>query len=186
MKNKFITICLLIVPAILLASGDHEGSAQATQYFAMTGRETDFVPRIFNFLIFAGILYYLLAEKLKGFLVSRQDGIANQLKDIESRLQLAKKQQKDAQALVKESEKKAKDIVADVKKEALFLSDKIMQNCVQELSFLDKQLEEKMELESRKSARETINEVLNENITNDDIAIGENRVVSMISNKVVA
>jgi hypothetical protein len=51
---------------------------------------------------------------------------------------------------------------------------------------LDKQLEEKIELESRKSARETINEVLNENITNDDIVIGENRVVSMISNKVVA
>ncbi|MBN2721359.1 MAG: F0F1 ATP synthase subunit B [Campylobacterales bacterium] len=186
MKNKFITLGLLIVPAILLASGDHEGSAQATKYFAMTGRETDFVPRVFNFLIFAGILYYLLANLIKDFFVGRQDGIANQLKDIESRLQLAKKQQKDAQNMVKESEKKAKEIVADAKKEALFLSDKVMQNNVQELSFLDKQLEEKMELESRKSARETINEVLNENITNDDIVIGENRVVSMISNKVVA
>jgi F-type H+-transporting ATPase subunit b len=186
MKNKFIAIGLLIVPVILFANGDHEGSAQATKYFAMTGRETDFVPRIFNFLIFAGILYYLLADKLKAFLAGRQEGIANQLKDIEDRLQIAKKQQKDAQALVKDSDKKAKEIIADAKKEALFLSDKIMQNNVQELSFMDKQLEEKMELESRKSARETINEVLNENITNDDIAISEDKIVSMVSNKVVA
>jgi len=185
MKNKFIIIGLLVVPAVLFASGHAEGG-EATKYFAMTGRETDFVPRVFNFLIFAGILYYLLADKLKGFLVDRQDGIAKQLKDIEDRLRFAKKQQKDAQALVGESDKKAKEIVVDSKKEALFLSDKIMQNSVQELSYLDKQLEEKMELESRKSARETINEVLNENITNDDIAIGEDRIVSIISNKVVA
>ena len=43
-----------------------------------------------------------------------------------------------------------------------------------------------MELESRKSAREAINEVLSENITNDDIAISDSRIVSMVSNKVVA
>lgn len=185
MKNKFIIIGLLVVPAVLFASGHAEGG-EATKYFAMTGRETDFVPRIFNFLIFAGVLYYLLADKLKGFLASRQDAIAKQLKDIEDRLHLAKKQQKDAKAILKDSDKKAKEIVADAKKEALFLSDKIMQNNAQEILFLDKQLEEKMELESRKSAREAINEVLSENITNDDIAISDSRIVSMVSNKVVA
>ena len=134
MKNKFIIIGLLVVPAVLFASGHAEGG-EATKYFAMTGRETDFVPRIFNFLIFAGVLYYLLADKLKGFLVSRQDAIAKQLKDIEDRLHLAKKQQKDAKALLKNSDKKAKEIVADAKKEALFLSDKIMQNNAQEILF---------------------------------------------------
>jgi len=60
MKNVVIIIALLL-PAILLASGD------AGRYEALTGRATDFIPRIFNFLIFAGILYYLLASPIKNF-----------------------------------------------------------------------------------------------------------------------
>ena len=49
---------------------------------------------------------------------------------------------------------------------------------------MEKHLEEKMALEERKSAREAIDEILSENITNDDIVINESKVVDIISKKV--
>ena len=110
MKNKLLFLSLLLLPALLLASGHSEGG-ETTKYFATTGHKTDIWYRLLNFVIFAGLLYYLLADKLKAFLVSRQEGIANQLKEIENKLELAKKEEKSAKALVKDSETKAKTIV---------------------------------------------------------------------------
>jgi F-type H+-transporting ATPase subunit b len=52
------------------------------------------------------------------------------------------------------------------------------------LILLEKQLAEKITLEERKSARDVIDEVLSENITNDDIMIDEAKVVEIISKKV--
>ena len=49
---------------------------------------------------------------------------------------------------------------------------------------MEKQLEEKMTLEERRSAREAIDEILSENITNDDIMLDEAKVVDIISKKV--
>jgi len=49
---------------------------------------------------------------------------------------------------------------------------------------MGKQLEEKMLLEERKSAREAIDSVLSENITNDDIMLDSDKVVDIISKKV--
>lgn len=185
MKSKLIILSLLLAPALLLASG-HAESGEATKYFALTGRETDIVPRMVNFLIFAGFLYYLIADKLKAFLVGRQEGIANQLKEIENKLELAKKEEKNAQAMVKDSEVKAKAIVVDAKNEAGLLAEKIMQANAQDLSIMDKQMQDKMDLEAKKSLKDTIQKVLNENIGMDDVELSNKSVVSILDRKVVA
>jgi F-type H+-transporting ATPase subunit b len=185
MKNKLVFLSLLLLPALLLASGHAEGG-ETTKYFATAGRESDIFPRIFNFLIFAGLLYYLIADKLKAFLSGRQEGIANQLKEIENKLELAKKEEKNAQALVKDSEAKAKVIVADAKNEAVLLGEKIMEANIQDLAILDKQMKEKMDLESKKIVKDTIQNILNENIGMDDIELSNKSVVSILDRKVVA
>lgn len=185
MKNKLLFLSLLLLPALLLASGHAEGG-ETTKYFALTGRETDILPRMFNFVIFAGLLYYLIADKLKAFLVGRQEGIANQLKEIENKLELAKKEEKNAQALVKDSESKAKTIIADAKNEAVLLGEKIMQANAQDIIILDKQMQEKKNLETKKSVKDTIQSILNENIGIDNIELSNKSVVSIIDRKVVA
>ena len=179
--KKIILLSLLIVPAVLLASG---GDAESTRYFAQTGRETDFWPRVFNFIIFASVLYYLIANPVKNFFVGRKEGIAAQLKEIEQKLQAAKDEKKDAQTRLDESGKKAEQIIEDAKKEAILLAQKIAESNVSDLTLMDKQLDEKMTLEERKSARDAIDEILSENITNDDILIDESKVVDIISKKV--
>ena len=179
--KKIILLSLLIVPAVLLASG---GDAESTRYFAQTGRETDFWPRVFNFIIFASVLYYLIANPIKNFFLGRKEGIAAQLKEIEEKLQAAKDEKKDAQTRLDESGKKAEQIIEDAKNEAVLLAQKITEANVNDLALMDKQLEEKISLEERKSVRDAIDEILSENITNDDILIDESKVVDIISKKV--
>ena len=179
--KKIVLLSLLMVPAILLASG---GDAESSRYFAQTGRETDFWPRVVNFTIFAALLYYLLANPIKNFFKGRSEGIAAQLNEIEKKLQAAKDVKKEAQNRLDESEKRAEEILSDAKAEATLLAEKIATANQNDLLLLDKQLEEKMSLEERKSAREAIDEILSENITTDDIMLDEAKVVEIISKKV--
>ena len=180
--KKIILLSLLVVPAALLASGGHDG--EVTRYFVQTGRESDFWPRAFNFVIFASLLYYLIANPVKEFFKGRSEGIAAQLNEIEEKLQAAKDEKKEAQNRLKESEKKAEEILVDAKSEATLLAEKIAIANEEELILLEKQLADKIALDERKSAREVIDEVLSENITNDDIMIDEAKVVEIISKKV--
>jgi F-type H+-transporting ATPase subunit b len=180
--KKVLLLSLLVLPAVLLASG--HGGEEASRYLAQTGRESDFWPRVVNFTIFAALLWYLLASPIKEFFVGRSQGIASQLKEIEEKLQAAKEEKKEAQARLDESIKKAEQIIEDAKKEAVILAQKIAEANAQELEVMEKQYEEKIALEERKATREAIDEVLSENITTDDIMLDEAKVVDIISKKV--
>ena len=137
-----------------------------------------------NFTIFAALLYYLIASPIKNFFKGRKEGIAGQLKEIEEKLQVAKDEKREAQTRLDESVKRAEQIIEDAKKEATVLAEKIRQANQTELALMEKQLEEKMALEERKAAREAIDEVLSENITNNDINLNEAKVIEIISKKV--
>jgi len=179
--KRIVLLALVIVPAILLAN---EGHSEESRYLLQTGRETDFWPRVINFTIFASILYYLIANPIKEYFTGRSEGIANQLKEIEAKLQAAKDEQKAAQARLDESTQKASEIIEDAKKEAEVLVSKIATASENELQVMEKQLEEQISLEERKAVREAIDEVLNENISADDIALSESKIVEVISKKV--
>ena len=53
---------LLLLPVLAFASGDAEASGSG---------ETDIFWRVINFAIFFGLLYYLLADKIKEFFKNR-------------------------------------------------------------------------------------------------------------------
>ena len=179
--KKTLLLSLLLLPVVILASSH---GAEESRYFLQTGRENDFIPRIVNFTIFAGILYYLLANPMREFFKGRSEGISAQLNEIEEKLTIAKNEKQEAQNRLEESEKRAKEIVEDAQKEAVLLGQKIATNNQNDLLLLEKQLEEKIVLEERKSAREAIDEILSENITSDDIMLNETKIVDIISKKV--
>lgn len=175
--KKILLLSLFVLPAMLLASGNTE----ETRYFLQTGREYDFLPRVVNFTIFVGLLYYLLSQPIKSFFKERSLGISTQLNEIELKLQSAKDEKKEAQSRVTSSEAKAKEIISDANAEAVLLASKIVTANEYELALLDKQQDEKMMLEERRLAREAIDEVLGENITVDDIHLDTQKVISIIS-----
>ncbi len=182
MKMKYFAIAAaLLLPAILLASGD---SAGADRYYDLTGRHTDFLPRLFNFTIFAGFLYYLLASPIKDFFTGRQKGISDQLKEIEAKLQASKEEKKEAEARIEENKKKSDEIIGTAHKEAELLSSKIADASDKELKVLEKQSDEKTALEERRAIKEAINDVLSNNISNDDIQIDDRKVIDLLDKKV--
>ena len=178
--KKVVLLSLFMIPAVVLASAD----AETSRYFMQTGRENDFIPRVVNFTIFIGLLYYLLANPIKSFFKDRSAGIEGQLAEIEQKLQDAKDKEKEAQTRLDESEKRADSIIADAKAEAIYLAEQIAKSNKSELAILEKQLEEKIDLAEKKSVRAIINDVLSENITNADIMLDEVKVVDIISKKV--
>ena len=177
MKIKNIAlIATVLVPTLVLASG--------AEHHDVTMLGSDFKYRVLNFSIFAGIVYYLAATPIKAFFVGRSEGIANQLKEIEEKLEASKNERKTAEENVANAENKAKEIVADAANEAKVLSANIAEKNEATLSMMDKQTVEKQSLESKKATRATIDNLLNDGFGNDDIAVDEAKVVSLISKKV--
>jgi F-type H+-transporting ATPase subunit b len=183
MKHKtWLMLVLLIAPAWLF--GSEHASAFAEQYHAVAGRYTDFIPRMVNFTIFAALTYYLVASPLKAFFVERKEGIADQLNEIERKLQEAKETRKRAEQALIESKAKAKEIAVDSHKEIELLQTKFAEATERELTLLESQFEEKCEREERRMARETIDAILNENISADDIPMSADKVIEIVAKKV--
>lgn len=166
----------VLVPSLVMASG--AGHHDVTMF------NSDFLYRVLNFSIFVGILYYLAASPIKDFFVGRSEGIANQLKEIEAKLQASKNDRKLAEENLIKAQEKAKEIVSDAGNEAKMLSANISDKNVASLTLLGKQAQEREALEVKKATRTTIDNLLNEGFGNDDITINEAKVVSLVSKKV--
>jgi len=61
------------------------------------GAETDIVQRTVNFIIFAGILWYLLADKIKAFFAERSLSIQSELDKVQDTLKASQDKVLDAQ-----------------------------------------------------------------------------------------
>ena len=175
--NKIVLTIAFVLPVVAMASGD-------AGHHDVTISNSDFWYRVINFSIFAGLLYYLAAGPIGDFFKGRRADIASQLKEIEDKLQASKDEAKEAEERVVNSETKAKELIADSGNEAKILVENIAKKNEDTLTMLDKSLDEKMELDSKKMAKDVINRLLTDGISNDDIAVDESKVVSLISKKV--
>ncbi|NEW60445.1 F0F1 ATP synthase subunit B [Sulfurovum sp. bin170] len=174
--NKIALTIAFVFPVVAIASssGHHD----------VTMSNSDFWYRVLNFSIFAGLLYYLAASPIASFFKGRQADIASQLKEIEDKLQASKDEAKAAEAQLVHNKAKAKELIVDGANEAKILAENIAKKNEEALVVLGKSLDEKMELESKKMAKNVINRLLQDGISNDDIAVDESKVVSLISKKV--
>ena len=180
MKRILLATLLIAIPALLAANE----SALAEQYFKLTGRHNDFIPRLFNFALLVGLLYYLLANPIKEFLQKRSDSIANELQEIEDKKQSAKKAKQEAEAALVTAKEKAQEIVEDAKKEAILLKEKIAKAAEDELVIMQKAFEQKCEVEQRNIIRQTALQTLNENITLDDIPLDAQKILKIVTKEV--
>lgn len=168
-------VLFLFLPAVVFAGGDGHD---------ITMSNSDFFYRVFNFAIFAGLMYYLLANIVKDFFVNRKNSIESQLVEIEKRLEETKKAKEEALVKVEESKAKAEEIVETAHKEAELVSKKIADMNAYELDLMAKNHTEKCESEARKMNREVIDEVLSSSISSADIEISSDKVVDIVNKKV--
>ncbi|NPA66239.1 MAG: F0F1 ATP synthase subunit B [Epsilonproteobacteria bacterium] len=149
-----------------------------------SGAETDIVQRTVNFLLFAGIMWYLLAKPVKEYFTGRSQSIANELQSVQDKLNESVKKKKDALAKIEEAEKQAAEILAIAKKESVLLNDSIMKQCEMDLENLEKSHEAKLELAQRKMVNSVVEEIVSELVEESSKEFSKDAMVNVILKKV--
>jgi F-type H+-transporting ATPase subunit b len=168
----FKYILFLTLPLLLSASEGGEGG-------------TDFWWRLFNFVIFASILYYLLADKIRGFFSDRENSIAKELSTVQEKLKEAKAKKEEAQNSVKSADDKAKEILEIARKEAQIAKEKITRDLESDKRNLEKSFNERVEIETKKMKQEVVNEVISEIFTTEEgSAVSNEDLLNIIKKRV--
>jgi F-type H+-transporting ATPase subunit b len=167
-----IIVTVLLLSAYLFGS---DAGAEAS---------TDIVQRTINFLIFAGILFYVLAEPLKNYFSGRSSGIADELEKVQERLRESKRLKEAAEHKIEEAERFASELAESSKKENKILSDKIFAQCEQDLEVIAKQNGALMELDKRKMVREVVSELMSDVMNRSNEALGKEAMTEILKKKV--
>ena len=170
MKLKYIL--LLIAPMALMASGG-EGHGG-----------TDIFPRTLNFLIFAAILYYYVADSAKQWYLGRKNDIAAKLDSIQVKLKESNSKKETALQKVEEAKANAKVLVETAKKEAVLLADKVANDTNTEIENLEKAFEDRVNIERRQMQRAVVSEVLEGMFKEGSISLDNDEIVKIINKKV--
>ena len=171
--KKLLFILFLIFPIFMYASGASEGI-----------ESTDIIPRTVNFLIFAAILYYFIANPIKDFFRERKNSIADRLNSIQEKLKESNKQKKEAKELVEKAKIEAKSIMEVTKDETEILKAKILENLKMDMENLEKGFEDQTSIEQRKMTRSVILEVLDEVFAKDSLLLKKDELLDIVMKKV--
>jgi len=166
-----ILVLLLMISTYALASEVGQGG-------------TDIVQRTVNFLLFAGLIWYLVGEPVKNFFTSRSQGIADELKKVQEKLDESIALKKEALAKISEAEKFAQELAANAKKENKILNDSIMQQCETELEALVKQYAAKKEFEQRNMVRDVVETIVGETLEQSSNIFEREAMANVILKKV--
>ena len=167
-----IILVMLMVSTYALAS---ENAAE---------HSTDIVWRTINFLVFAGIVWYFVAEPAKNYFAGRSKSIADELQKVQEKLNESKSEKEKALQSLNDAEKLAKEILENSKKENKILHETIMNQCNNDLEIISKQNINLMELEKRKMVREVVDTTLANLLTEDDSSFDKKAMVEVILKKV--
>lgn len=167
-----IILLMLMVSTYALAS---ENGAEHT---------TDILWRTINFLVFAGIVWYFVAEPAKNYFLSRSKSIADELQKVQDKLNESKIAKEKALQKINDAEKLAKEILENSKKENKVVHDAIMSQCNADLEIIAKQNIALMELEKRKMVRDVVDTKLSELLAQDNNSFDKKAMVDVILKKV--
>ena len=167
-----------IILMVLMASTYALASENGAQH------STDIVWRTINFLVFAGIVWYFVAEPAKSYFAGRSKSIADELQKVQEKLSESKTAKEKALQGLHEAEKLAKEILENGKKENKILHDSIMNQCSNDLEIISKQNVNLMELEKRKMVRDVVDTTLSGLLAEDNDGFNKKAMVDVILKKV--
>jgi F-type H+-transporting ATPase subunit b len=161
-----------MISTYALASGDAEHAG------------TDIVQRTVNFALFAGLIWYLIAEPAKNYFAGRSQAIADELQKVQDKLDESIALKKEALAKISEAEKFAEELAISSKKENKIINDNMMVQCDAELETLAKQNVALKEFEQRRMVRSVVEEILDEVLTQSGDDFNKEAMANVILKKV--
>ena len=145
---------------------------------------TDIVQRTVNFVLFAGLVWYLVAEPAKAYFASRSKAIADDLKRVQDRLNESIALKKEALAKISDAEKFAEDLAVSSKKENKIINDNMMVQCDTELEAISKQHVSLTEFEQRNMVRNVVEEIVKETLSQTGSSFDKEAMANVILKKV--
>jgi F-type H+-transporting ATPase subunit b len=170
MKKLLFILLFCVVPLSLFANDSHV--------------ESDILQRTVNFIIFIGILYYLLADKAKAFFTGRTASIQAELDKVQEVLKESETKIEDAKIEFENAKKIANEIVEAANADISSIKTSIEQSVEQEIAYLSKGFDEKIEIETRKVKKEVVSEILDELLNSDNISISQDELANIVLKKV--
>ncbi|MFA9373352.1 F0F1 ATP synthase subunit B [Poseidonibacter sp.] len=168
--KKFLLLGLALAPVALLASSE--------------GAETDIVQRTVNFVIFAGILWYLLADKIKAYFAERSLSIQAELDKVQDTLKASKDKVSDAQKQLEDAKRLAAEIVENAKSDIDSVKEKVSIAVDSDIANLEKNLDEMMKVETSKAKKQVVAEVLEDLLKSDNIKLTQDELANIVLKKV--
>ena len=168
--SRILVLMLMISTYALASNAEHAG--------------TDIVQRTVNFVLFAALVWYLVAEPAKNYFASRSQGIADELKKVQDKLNETIALKKEALAKISEAEKFAEELAASSKKENKLINDSIMAQCEADLEILSKQANTTKEFEQRKMVRNVVEETLDKVLAQSSEDFDKEAMANVILKKV--
>ncbi len=168
--KRMLLLGLAIVPVALFAN---EGAV-----------ETDIVQRTVNFIIFAAILWYILADKIKAFFAERSLSIQAELDKVQDTLKASQDKVTDAQKKLAEAKKIATEIVEGAKADVDSVKQKVATAVDSDIANLNKNLDEMMKVEISKAKKEVVTQVLEELLSSENIKLTQDELANIVLKKV--
>ena len=169
MKKVLLTL-LSITPLVLFANDSEV--------------HTDIVERSVNFFIFAAILYYLLADKMKTFFGDRTKSIQAELDKAQEMIKESQKRVDDAKKEVEKSKAIAEELIAAANGDIESIKSKINDSVEQEIKVLGKVSMDKQDIETREVKKEVVQNILDQLLSDDNIALSQDDLANIILKKV--
>lgn len=120
----------------------------------------DFTWRAVNFLILAGVLYWLLAKKIRDFLASRREGIRNAIAQAEANRAEAEKRFREYDAKLSKATGEIEEITRMIRSQGMAEKERIIADARKAAAKLKEDTEARMEQEFSKASRELRLEVV--------------------------
>ena len=162
---------LLFLP--LLAFGAKDGAP-----------DYDILARTFNFVLFAGILYYFIANPIKNAYKGRIEAIEKKMTQSRNKILEAQRKEEEARAKAEKMKVQAAEFIENGKVEAKLLKEKIERDAEAAIKILNDSFAEQKEFARRDSVRKTVASVLDNAFSDKDIAVSEQALVDIIKKKV--
>jgi len=170
MKRILLLLAIAMVPVTLFAS---DGEVQ-----------TDILVRTLNFVIFAAILWYLLAHRIKAFFANRTLEIQAELDKVQENLKASKTKVAEAQKKLDDAKITAAEIVENAKADVNSIKQKVAVAIDLDIANLNKNLDEMMKVEISKAKKEIVAQILDELLKSDNIKLSQDELVNIVLKKV--
>lgn len=170
MKRMVMAVAFLCLPVVLFA--------------ATEGGEKDIVARTLNFILFAVLLYYFVANPIKDFFNGRANAIANELEKVQTKRKESERALEVAKQSITTAHQKAEEIVENAKREAVILKRKIEEGADRDIEVLVKQHSDSIEFERRRAEQAVIQEVLAELFQSDAVSLDKAAYAEILLKKV--